>query len=379
MSLLWRSRGERRVMDASWFGTDTRNPNTVTPDTALRLTSVFAAIRHIVDFLSTLPLKGYRTNDDGSRASMPSLPLLFRNQNALGRPGVGQWIGQAAFGIATRGNAVGYVVETDGFGFPTVVRWVRGTEWAYDEQQAQWRIAGEPIPADRILHIPWIVPTGCVLGLSPIEHFAAMVSAGMSAQEYADVKRSGGIPPAHLKNVKKILNQQQATDMQSLAVRSFASGKPFVSGADWDLTLLSIPPNHVQFIETLKLSANSIASIYGIDPTEVGGEPPGSLTYANEEARDIHRARDLRPYMVRLEDAFARILPERQYVKFNVDSTIRTDIKTRTEVVGAQVADGRMNVDEARALEDRGPVPGGSFYNVPAPKAEPTTRTGETP
>jgi hypothetical protein len=82
--------------------------------------------------------------------------------------------------------------------------------------------------------------------------------------------------------------------------------------------------------------------------------------------------------MVRLENAFNRLLPERQYVKLNVDATFRTDLKTRTDVIGAKLKDGRLNLNEARALDDEPPVPGGNFHNQPAPTAAPNTR-GETP
>jgi HK97 family phage portal protein len=377
MGRLFVQQGEQRAMD--WWGADTTLGNApVTTSSASHLTPVFAAIRHIVDFLSTLPVDAYRRNDDGTRTQI-GLPPLLRSENQPGRAGLGQWLGQAVFGTVTQGNAVGWIAETDGFGFPSVVRWLRREDWAYDEMQKQWRVWGEPVPAANIVHIPWIVPTGCVLGLSPIEHFAATIRAGLSAQDYADVRRGGGLPPAVLKNNQRTLNPQQSTQVRDRAVAAFSTGKPFVTGSDWDLSLTTIPPNHAQFIETLKLSANQIASIYGIDPREVGGAPADSLTYSTDESRTLNRASDLRPYIVRLEDAVNRILPEKQYVKLNVDSTVRTDIKTRTDVIGAKLKDGRLNLDEARALDDLGPVPNGQFHNAPAPTAEPALRTGATP
>jgi phage portal protein BeeE len=151
-----------------------------------------------------------------------------------------------------------------------------------------------------------------------------------------------------------------------------------VTGSDWDLNISVIPPSHTQFIETLKLTATEIAGIYGIDPREIAGEAVGSLTYSTDESRPLNRANDMRPYMVRLEDAFNRLFPERQIVKLNADATFRTDTKTRTDVIGAQLADGRLSLNEARALEDRPPVPNGDFHNAPAPSADPLTR-GELP
>lgn len=375
MSVFFR-KGEQRAMDASWFGTDPDRPASVTPENAPTLAPVFAAIRHIVDFTSTLPLDAYRIGDNDTRTAVP-LPTLFSSQNELGRPGIFNWIGQAMFAMITAGNAVGWVVKADNFGLPIVVNWLGRGDWTHTD--GQWYVYGQPVPASRIFHIPWIVPPGSTLGLSPIEHYATIVRAGLSAQEYSDVKRGGGIPPAHLKNNALVLDSEKSANIRDRAAAAFASGKPFVTGNDWDLSLMTIPPNHAQFIETLKLSANQIAAIYGIDPREIGGSASESLTYSTDESRSLNRANNMRPYLVRLERAFNRALPRGDFIKFNVDATIRADIKTRTEVVGAQLADGRMSVNEARALEDRKPVPGGDFYNVPAPSAAPTTRNGETP
>jgi HK97 family phage portal protein len=220
-----------------------------------------------------------------------------------------------------------------------------------------------------------MVPPGRKLGLSPIEHQAAVICAGLSAQEYADLKRGGGTPPNQLRNtMKSELADGVIEQAKAKAVSSFARGEPFVTGKDWELTQITIPPNQAQFVETLKMSANSVASAFGIEPTELGGTPGGSLVYNTEELRELRRAADMKPYITRLERGLSRLLPLKQYIKLNVDANMRADIKTRTDVIGAQLADGRLNLDEARELDDRGPVPGGDFHNVPAPKADPTQR-----
>lgn len=364
---------------SNWFATGgVGAPGRVTPERAAYLGPVFSAIRHIVDFGSTLPLDAYRVDANGSRVKSP-LPLLLRRLYSPGYYGPGQWIGQALYGLVTVGNAVGWINDWDGFGYPTDVAWLASDEWTLEG--SQWRVNGRPVSASRIFHIPWIVPPGKTLGMSPIEHYAATVRAGLSAQEYADLKRGGGLPPAVLKNTQKTLDPDQSERVREKAVQSFASGKPFVTGYDWDLSVVSIPPNQAQFIETLKLSANQIAAIYGIDPREIGGEAAGSLTYSTDESRSLNRANNMRPYLVRVEQAINMRLPDRQFVKLNVDATIRTDIKTRVEVLGAQIQDGRLSVNEARALEDRPAVSGGDYYNVPRQQAPavPSQRQGDTP
>jgi HK97 family phage portal protein len=358
---------------AHWFGTGADgNPSTsVTNDSALRLTSVFAAYRHIVDYCGTLPVDAYRL--DGAARKEMTLPSLLARQEELGGPGLVTWLGQAAYGLAT-GNAVGWVTATDGFGYPSDIAWLHWSQWSYDEMSKQWYVFGNPVPASQIVHIPWIVPPGQKLGLSPIEHAAAVICAGLSAQDYADVKRGGGIPPAQLKNTQKTIPPDVIEAARKRAVASFARGEPFVTGADWELTMVSIPPNQAQFVETLKMSANQVAAAFGIDPTEVGGQAANSLTYSTEELRQINRAANMRPYLTRLERGLSRLLPMKQFIKLNVDANMRADLKTRTEVLGLQIADGRKSVNEARAVEDDPPVPGGDFHNVPAPMADPINR-----
>ena len=384
MSLFF-GRGESRAM-TSWL-TDSSTAGRVTPDRARYLTPVFAAFRHIYDYTSSLPVVPYRTDEQGRRVRMPSLPTLLASCERGDGPagtgyGVRQWFGQAALALALDGNAVGFVHSTDNYsltperGRPTDVRWLARRDWEYDESTRQWFVYGRPVSAEQVVHIPWMPLPGFVLGLSPIEHYAALVSAGLSAQEYADVKRGGGIPPAILRNVMKVLDPKAAAAVQAKAVQSFASGRPFVTGKDWDLSIVSIPPAQAQFIETLRMTASGIASIYGLDPREVGGQAGDSLTYSTDESRALNRANNMRPYVERLEQAVSRLLPASQSVNLDLDSTIRADIKTRTDVMRTEIELGVASIDEWRHRTDRMPVPGGDIYRIPGPKApEPTVRS----
>lgn len=339
----------------------------------MHLTPVFAAFRHIIDFGSTLPFKAYRRVSEDERIQIPA-PRLLANLDEHGGPGLDNWVGQALYGLVRDGNAVGWVVESDGYGKPSKVSWLQRHKWAWDRIGKQWVIGGEPVPSSRVVHIPWIVPTGKKLGLSPIEHYASIVGAGLSAQDYADVG-GGAIPPAIFKNIQRTIEPDAGQKVSDRLVERLSKNRPFVHGNDWTLDFPTIPPNHARFIETLKLSANQIAAIYGIDPTEIGGTPPKSQTYSTEESRQIRRAADLRPYLVRFENAITRIMLDKQFCRFNLDAPIRLDIKTRVEVERIQVASGLRSVNEVRLTEDQPPIEGGDYYNVPSPgKRDPATR-----
>lgn len=364
---------EKRSSPADWFATGDWSPTAVSENNATYLAPVFATFRHLVDYVATLPADFYRL--EGEQRVKVGTPELIRNVDA--EFGLGTWFGQAIYAILSRGNAVGEVMSLSGFRLPTLVRW--SGDWSGGDTGSDWYLDGKPKPGSLVAHIPWIVPPGHRLGLSPIEHYAALVRAGLSAQDYADVRRGGGVPPTVLKNTAKTITPEDASAAQKRAAASFATGKPFVVGSDWDLSMPLIPPNHAQFIETLKLSANQIAAIYGVDPREIGGTADNNLEYSTDESRALNRAQNARPYVTRLEVAVNRMLPEKTFMKLNMNASIRADIKTQTEVVGAKLKDGRLSVDEARALDDLGPVPGGDRYNVPVPTAEPAQRKRSTP
>jgi len=353
-------------------GLDRRStPNAVTDSTAPYLSPYFAVMRHIIDYCSTLPVEFY--SGRGSAGSQISDPELIRNVED--EIGLETWIGQIAYGIVTRGNAVGKVTQVTGLGRPGMIKWT--SNWSGGNDGPIYA-GGEAIPPNLLAHVPWLVPPGKRMGMSPVQYLAGIISAGLSAQEYADVKRGGGIPPSILRNSRLQLDTEVSRKIQKAAMRAFASGEPWVTGNDWELDFPTIPPNHAQFLELLSLAKSDVAAVYGIDAREIGGDAAGgSITYDNDESKALNRAHDMRPYLVRIERAVSRMLPQSQFMRFNIDATIRADFKTRAEVDGLKVADGRLSVDEAREHDRLGPVPGGDYHNVPAPTQDTQTRKGE--
>lgn len=345
---------------------------------ALGLTPVLAAVRHIVDFGSTLPLDAYRKIGDERQPT--ALPQLFRSLEQRGE--LVPWLGTALMSVATQGNAVGLIAATDGMGFPTNVAWVPMDKVSVDDSagRPQWFIDGRRVDRMDLVHIPWITVPGRTLALSPIEMYAATIKAGLGAQKFGnDWFAGGGFPPAVFQNTQRTITAEQATTIRARLTAAIRRREPLVTGNDWTFIPVTIPPEQAQFIETQKLTANQVASIYGIDPTEIGGEAPNSLTYSTEELRQINRASNMRPYLVRFERAFASWLPERQFVKFHTDATIRTDIKTRHEVYEIQRRIGLLSLNEQRELEDRPPVTGGDVHVPPVPPAPTAVRSVPAP
>lgn len=344
------------------------------PKTALQLGAVYSANRLIGQSVSTLPIKAYRRGGD-VRMPMSSLPQLFDQLVTDGT--LVPWLHRCVVSLGLRGNAFGLVIARDGFQFPTVIDWLNPQRVVPDDRPGKtgWLLDGREVPREQIVHIPLFAMPGERLGLSPIASYAKTVGVGLQAQSYAnDWFGSGGFPPGTFRNTQKTLSQDEAEAIKARTTAAIRSHSVLTFGADWEYNAISVPPEEAQFVETMKMTTNQIAAVYGIPPEMIGGESGSSMTYANVEQQQINFVMfTLRPWLVLLESAFSALLPDKQYIKFNSDALIRADLKTRWEVNQIRVNLGAASIDEIRAQEDQPPLPDGQgqTYRPPVPAIAP--------
>jgi hypothetical protein len=90
------------------------------------------------------------------------------------------------------------------------------------------------------------------------------------------------------------------------------------------------------------------------------------MSYASVEANALHFVtHTLRPYIVKIEDAYSKILPEGVFLKFNVDGLLRGDSEARAQVYSSGLQAGWLSINDIHRLEDMTPVDGGDVYRVP--------------
>lgn len=363
---------DRALTSVPWSVGDTLTPTSASQSQALRLGAVWSAVRLICDTVSTLPIKSYRKSGE-ARTPAP-LPALFRQLDEDGT--IVPWLWRCVSSLMLRGNAYGLITSRDGFQYPTVIQWLDPDEVSCDDTNPWapiWYWRGQVVPIEDFVHIPWFVVAGKVQGLSPIEAYALSVSTGLQAQEYgATWFSNGGVPPGTMKNTRQTIDRGQADAISDRLVSAIKRRRPIVYGADWEFDAISVPPEQSQFLETINASASQIASIYGIPPEYVGGSTGDSMTYATVEQNAIRLNQALRPLLVRLDNAFSALMPNKQRVKLNADATARADLKTRLEAYEIALRTGLYTIDEIRTLEDLPPLPAGAPRPMlqPAPQSQ---------
>ncbi|MER6534695.1 phage portal protein [Streptomyces sp900105755] len=383
----FRRRGsERRAIDSSttsWPADPLAAPAALNEDGALRLGPVLAAGRLLASTISGMPLCVYRQMGD-TKQELP-LPSLLTQPSAVGT--LHDWVFRAVTSLAYRGNAVGVVTARDYLEYPTEIEWLDPAFVLCEDRLAsmgepgsftnpKFSYMGERLPNEDVVHIPWFQLPGRVWGLSPIGAYAVTVSTGLAAQQFSDDWfRSGGVPPGRFKNTTQVLDQNDANIIKRRLVQAIRSHEPIVYGKDWEYEPTTVSPNEAQFVQTMRLTASTIAAIYGIPPEMIGGETGGSMSYSSPEQRQIELVQfSLLPWLALLESHLSALLPRGQYVKFDPDVLIRADLKTRFEVHEKKRLIGWDNIDGLRAQEDEAPLPNGAGQDyTPLPIASNAT------
>lgn len=371
---------EERSIDAvPWDVGGPNRPSLVTAEMALGLVPVFACVRLLASQVASLPLHTYRRAGD-SRVRIPT-GSLFTAPQARGT--LYDWLHRLVTSLALRGNAYGLITARDpATQYPTMIEWLHPDDVWVDDSAPSGRGSyampvyywlGREVPTEDIVHIVWFPQPGKVCGLSPISACAATITTGISAQGYtADWFLNGAVPPGKFRNTAKTVNQTEADIISTRLNSAIRRRRPLVYGNDWEYDPIAVASHEAKFVETLKLNATQVAAIFGVPPEMVGGETGSSLTYSTVEQNALNFVKfTLRPWLELLEEAFSQLIPRPQYMRFNVDALLRTDLKARFDAYHLALSDGWMNKDEVRGLEELKPLPNGEGQQYGPPAAPP--------
>lgn len=337
-------------------------------ESQLGLVPVFAATRLIADSVASLPLQAFRKTQDGRQPI--TMPALLESPDPDSSRM--EWVQRSVMSLLLRGNAYGLKTGVGEPGMPRSIRWLDpdAVEW----HDGRWLYQGREVPGSQMFHVPGLVLPGSRLGVSPLGACRMTVTSGSETQRFMrDWFANKAIPGMVLRNSEQTLSAEDAQVAKERVRATMRAGEPFVTGKDWSLDVMRLPADDAGFVQSARLNATQIASIYGVPPEMIGGEAGGSLTYSTVELNQLAFVTNtLRPWIVRLEAALSSLLPRPQYVKFNIDALVRADTKTRWEVHQIARSIGAESVNEIRALEDREPIEGGDDFaplrgSAPAP------------
>lgn len=297
----------------------------------------------------------------GARLEQPLTPFF----EAPGGPDVDwcEWAYSSQVDLDRLGNAFGLITAYDALGYPAridlwaasgVTAIVRGGElWGF-------RYCGTEYPKDQVWHEKQYTVAGCHVGLSPIAYAAWTLGEYASIQQFAlDWFGAGAVPSGHLRNTEKKIDPDLSREVKQEFKSTVRAGDVFVSGADWEYTLIKAEMETSNWLEAKNAGLVDVARYLGVPADLIDAALSGqSITYANMSQRNLQfLVMNLDPSLTRRERAFSRkLLPTGRYMKFNRAALLAMDPATQTTTLAAQVTARLRTNTEARALLDLAPL-----------------------
>ncbi|MCP3680255.1 MAG: phage portal protein [Gammaproteobacteria bacterium] len=364
------------IKDPRWwssFGSqDTKSGQSVTPDSALRISAVYACVRLLSELIASLPLPLYMRKKDNTK-KLASNHNVFRllHDSPNPRQTAYEFREMKAGHLVLRGNFYSWkqinynngdilnlwplhpdrmTVEERGENLFYSYIWPDGTQIEYDESEI-WHVRG--------------LSSDGIKGINPIQIARESVGVAMAAEEHgARMFSNKPIPAGFLKwpgSLKEDAIEKLRDQWQSMFT---GSGKHSVGVLTGNLEWQSIGMTNedAQFLETRRFQVEDIARIFRVPPMMIG-HPDKTATYASSEqfmlSLIIHT---LRPWLVRIEQSVNKHLlrpneQRRYFAEHIIEGLLRGDIKTRYEAYSTARNWGWLNVDEIRQRENMNPLP----------------------
>lgn len=346
----------------------------VTRESAVQLSAVWACVRLLSDTISTLPVGTFR-RENGAR-------LPTERKSWLDAPNPEQtrveFVEQQVGSLLLDGTAYVMVVR-DRFGDPVELWNVhpdRVTPKREDGRVVYHLRDGAStlrLSSSDMFHIPAFAWPGELRGVSPLEHARRVIGLGLASHEFAERFYGQGMNQSGVIETQDDLTVEQARELKADFSRANGglakSHLPAVLvRAKW--APMTVTPEQAQFLESRKYSTAEIARWFRVPPHLIGDVDRSTSWGTGIEEQNIGFVTyGIRHWLERLELAWTKhlLLDPEEFVKFNVDGLLRGDQKSRFEAYGVARQWGWMSADDVRAKEDLAPLPEGqgSEYLVP--------------
>lgn len=340
--------------------------STVTSDSALRSSAVWAALRLRANLISTLPIDTFKRSALGINVSVGNPRVRWINGGVEIRTDEAMYATQ--MDLDRSGNTFGVITKRNGANLPAEVELVSLADVQIAPRRSWggslsndwvWKINGVEYDYDDLWHERQYVISGFPMGLNAVAYAAYAVGSYLSAQDFA-IKwfSADALPAAVLKNEEETVSAPVAEAAKAKYQSSMTPGGVFVTGRDWSLTPVSAANESNRYIEQMQATVADIARYFDVPADLIDGAVSGSaITYANITQRftqlvTIH----LGPSITRRELALGRLSAAPRFTKLNRKALLAMDPMTQAQLLGLEVDKRATTVTEWRELMDKPPL-----------------------
>ncbi len=347
----------------------TRSGVSVTPESAMRTSAVWACVRVLSTSMAALPLHVYRDKPAGGKDKAIDAPvynLLHRRPNSEQTSFVFRQTAMAH--VCLYGNAYAEI-EFNNFGQP-VALWPIPA-WCCqplrdDKGQLFYRVTmpdswqNRDLQPYRILHIMGLGTDG-MKGLSPIRQHMETIGISIAAEQFGGSFFGSGTNVGGVVEHPKTLTSQGSDNLRKSLNEKYAglgnAHRLLLLEEGMKYQRVGIPPEEAQYLETRQFQIEDIARIYGVQLHKIGHLL--HATFSNIEHQGIEFVTDtMLPWVVNWEQEYDRKLCfGGLYTKHSLEGLLRGDSASRAAFYKELFYMGAISPDEIREKEDWNPIP----------------------
>ncbi|MEG5906482.1 phage portal protein, partial [Enterobacter hormaechei] len=345
-------------------------------DKAIQLSAVWACVRLLSESISTLPLKIYVRQPDGSRKAAtdhPAYSVLCRRPNSEMTPS--RFMLMVVASICLRGNAFiekKFIANRLVSLVPllpqnmVVKRLTTGAlEYKYTENGNE-----RVIPVKNIMHIRGFGLDG-VCGMMPMKTGRDVIGAAMAVEESAAKIFEQGLQSSGFLSAENALSDEQRERLRGYMAAFTGSknaGKIMVLEGGLKYQGVTMNPEDAQMLESRSFSIEEICRWFRVPPFMVGHTTKQSSWASSLEGMNLQfLTHTLRPLLVNIEQEIGRCLldsDDEVFAEFSVEGLLRADSAGRAAYYTSALQNGWMSRNDVRRLENMPPIEGGDIYTV---------------
>ncbi|MFS2007961.1 phage portal protein [Duganella sp. CT11-25] len=360
----------------------------VTPESAMRVSAVYASVRLLAGALASIPVALYREKEGVRESISPELWWLLNEEPAPSWTAASMWE-WIMLSICLRGD--GYVeIRRAGPAVKTLrplhpdrvsARKV-GDYLIYTVCDDDGGI--RPVHQDDMLHFAGFGFNG-IRSMSVIQ-WAAFQSIGvaLAADTFAGSFFANGAAPKHVIKAAGRMDEEQVEQLRGEYKKKYAgannAGTPMVLTQGLDIKEMSMTADDAQLLETRKWQVIDIARAFGVPPHLIGAQETTSSWGTGVEQTTLGFIKfSLQPHIMRIRQELNRKLFRRAspFVEHKMESLLSGDLKAEGEYmrqsVGGSQGPGWMTINEIRKIKNLPPIEGGDVLYRPEKLAKPPT------
>tara|TARA_R100000951_G_scaffold90032_2_gene78191 strand:- start:10720 stop:11952 length:1233 start_codon:yes stop_codon:yes gene_type:complete len=345
-------------------------PKTVTADTALQVSAVFACVKLLSETVGSLPIKVYDTIEGGLEEDTTSRlsTLLGVAPNTTDTPC--EFKETMLLNLMTNGNAYAEVarntrgelisLEPLSAGQTVVTRTPTGVIYEYVSVSGEVR----KIPNHNICH--WRLMGNGVVGLNPIEYAAGTISNQLASEDFASRYFQSGAKPSGVLSTDMVMTDDQYAQVMgrfsNLSAGTDNAHRTLVLEAGMKYQQVQLTPESMQLLDGKRYNLEDIARFYGV-PSILINDNTSTTNWGSgiEQIKLGWLSTGLAPLLTKIEQRLERsLLPpnSKKRIKFDVSGFLRADTAGMTSYTTQLVANGIISRNEARGMIDLAPVDG---------------------